>query len=190
MPLEVYGDSVCWSVSLSFFRIAPPGRRRSRWRRPDLFWTLFCGSRRAAALQADLMLISSQNGNTWASMKSFLLLIVGCKTAESYRSWPHSWQLHCRAAWQFTIDIVGATRDVRKALGKDDYCLSVFKDNAGVIEFNPDWSLVFINSRYLYKAEDVTQSSLLILAIVVTHLCVFMQKRCNLYFIWNVKWYL
>jgi phosphoribosylformylglycinamidine synthase len=32
---------------------------------------------------------------------------------------------------------------VRENLGADDYCLSVFKDNAGVIEFDKDWSIVF-----------------------------------------------
>jgi phosphoribosylformylglycinamidine synthase len=43
----------------------------------------------------------------------------------------------------FKSYIVQATADVRKARGKDDICLSVFKDNAGVIRFNEDWSLVF-----------------------------------------------
>ena len=43
----------------------------------------------------------------------------------------------------FKTFIVGATREVRKKLGEKDFCLSVFKDNAGVIEFNDDWSLVF-----------------------------------------------
>jgi phosphoribosylformylglycinamidine synthase len=43
----------------------------------------------------------------------------------------------------FKTFIVGATRDVRAAKGKKDFCLSVFKDNAGVIRFNDDWSLVF-----------------------------------------------
>ncbi len=43
----------------------------------------------------------------------------------------------------FKTYIVGATDKVRENLGKDDYCLSVFKDNAGVIEFNKDWSVVF-----------------------------------------------
>jgi phosphoribosylformylglycinamidine synthase len=43
----------------------------------------------------------------------------------------------------FKTFIVGVTRDVRAAKGKDDFCLSVFKDNAGVIRFNDDWSLVF-----------------------------------------------
>ncbi|MDX2481204.1 MAG: AIR synthase-related protein [Desulfuromusa sp.] len=43
----------------------------------------------------------------------------------------------------FKTYIVGATAKVRENLGAADFCLSVFKDNAGVIEFNADWSLVF-----------------------------------------------
>lgn len=43
----------------------------------------------------------------------------------------------------FKTFIVGATRDIRKKMGENDFCLSVFKDNAGVIAFNEDWSLVF-----------------------------------------------
>ena len=43
----------------------------------------------------------------------------------------------------FKTYIVGATRDIRAAKGERDFCLSVFKDNAGVIEFNRDWSVVF-----------------------------------------------
>ncbi len=43
----------------------------------------------------------------------------------------------------FKTYIVGATEKVRENLGAADFCLSVFKDNAGVIEFNSDWSLVF-----------------------------------------------
>ena len=43
----------------------------------------------------------------------------------------------------FKTYIVGATRDIRSRLGERDYCLSVFKDNAGVIRFNDDWSMVF-----------------------------------------------
>jgi phosphoribosylformylglycinamidine synthase len=43
----------------------------------------------------------------------------------------------------FKSYIMQVTADVRKARGKDDICLSVFKDNAGVIKFNDDWSLVF-----------------------------------------------
>jgi len=43
----------------------------------------------------------------------------------------------------FKSYIVRATQDVRKSQGAGDICLSVFKDNAGVIRFNDDWSLVF-----------------------------------------------
>ena len=35
-----------------------------------------------------------------------------------------------------------ATEDIRKKLGQRDYCLSVFKDNAGVIKLDDDWNLV------------------------------------------------
>jgi phosphoribosylformylglycinamidine synthase subunit PurSL len=43
----------------------------------------------------------------------------------------------------FKSYIQRTTADVRAALGEKDYCLSVFKDNAGVIRFNDEWSLVF-----------------------------------------------
>ncbi|GAW66189.1 phosphoribosylformylglycinamidine synthase [Geoanaerobacter pelophilus] len=43
----------------------------------------------------------------------------------------------------FKSFIQKTTADVRAAMGDKDYCLSVFKDNAGVIRFNDDWSLVF-----------------------------------------------
>jgi len=43
----------------------------------------------------------------------------------------------------FKTYIVGATRAVRARRGAQDFCLSVFKDNAGVIRFNNDWSMVF-----------------------------------------------
>lgn len=43
----------------------------------------------------------------------------------------------------FKSFIQKTTKDVREKLGNDDFCLSVFKDNAGVIRFNDDWSLVF-----------------------------------------------
>ena len=39
--------------------------------------------------------------------------------------------------------IQGATRVVREALGEEDWCLSVFKDNAGVVKFDERWSLVY-----------------------------------------------
>ncbi|MDP8255173.1 MAG: AIR synthase-related protein [Candidatus Alcyoniella australis] len=42
----------------------------------------------------------------------------------------------------FNTYIKGATRDVRETLGERDYCLSVFKDNAGVIRWEPDTNLV------------------------------------------------
>jgi phosphoribosylformylglycinamidine synthase subunit PurSL len=43
----------------------------------------------------------------------------------------------------FKTYIQGATKKVRELQGDKDYCLSVFKDNAGVIKFNDDYSLVF-----------------------------------------------
>jgi len=43
----------------------------------------------------------------------------------------------------FKSYIVRATKELRERAGKDDICLSVFKDNAGVIRFTDDWSLVF-----------------------------------------------
>ncbi len=43
----------------------------------------------------------------------------------------------------FKTYIVGATERVRRGKGDRDFCLSVFKDNAGVIAFNQDWSLCF-----------------------------------------------
>jgi phosphoribosylformylglycinamidine synthase len=43
----------------------------------------------------------------------------------------------------FKSFIQRTTKDVREKLGANDFCLSVFKDNAGVIRFNNDWSLVF-----------------------------------------------
>lgn len=43
----------------------------------------------------------------------------------------------------FKSYIVRATKELRERAGQDDICLSVFKDNAGVIRFTDDWSLVF-----------------------------------------------
>ncbi len=43
----------------------------------------------------------------------------------------------------FDTYIRGLTERVRAAKGAADLCLSVFSDNAGVIRFNRDWSLVF-----------------------------------------------
>jgi phosphoribosylformylglycinamidine synthase len=35
------------------------------------------------------------------------------------------------------------TAEIRARMGKDDWCLSVFKDNAGVISFDNEWNVVF-----------------------------------------------
>lgn len=43
----------------------------------------------------------------------------------------------------FKSFIQRTTKDVREKLGDKDFCLSVFKDNAGVIKFNDSHSLVF-----------------------------------------------
>ncbi len=43
----------------------------------------------------------------------------------------------------FNTYIKRATEEIRRARGADDWCVSVFKDNAGVIRFNKDWNLVF-----------------------------------------------
>jgi phosphoribosylformylglycinamidine synthase II len=43
----------------------------------------------------------------------------------------------------FDSYIRAATKKVRERLGKKDWCLSVFVDNAGVIKFNDDYNLVF-----------------------------------------------
>ena len=43
----------------------------------------------------------------------------------------------------FDSYIKRATKEIREQLGKDDWCLSVFVDNAGIIRFNKDYNLVF-----------------------------------------------
>jgi phosphoribosylformylglycinamidine synthase subunit PurSL len=43
----------------------------------------------------------------------------------------------------FKTYVVGSTNDIRAARGKRDFCLSVFKDNAGIISFNWKWNLAF-----------------------------------------------
>ncbi|MBK5276560.1 MAG: phosphoribosylformylglycinamidine synthase subunit PurS, partial [Desulfuromonadales bacterium] len=43
----------------------------------------------------------------------------------------------------FKSFIQRTTKDVRERMGEKDFCLSVFKDNAGVIRFNDTHSLVF-----------------------------------------------
>lgn len=42
----------------------------------------------------------------------------------------------------FKTYVQGATEKIRAKLGGKDFCLSVFKDNAGVIRFDDDWNLV------------------------------------------------
>ncbi len=41
----------------------------------------------------------------------------------------------------FKTYVQGSTEKIRSELGNSDFCLSVFKDNAGVIKFNEDWNL-------------------------------------------------
>ncbi len=43
----------------------------------------------------------------------------------------------------FSTYIKGSTRKIREALGSEDWCRSVFVDNAGVIQFNDEYNLVF-----------------------------------------------
>lgn len=43
----------------------------------------------------------------------------------------------------FNSYIKAATREIREKMGKDDFCLSVFVDNAGIIKFNNKHNLVF-----------------------------------------------
>ena len=43
----------------------------------------------------------------------------------------------------FSTCIKRSTRLIRERMGADDWCLSVFVDNAGIIRFNDHWNLVF-----------------------------------------------
>jgi phosphoribosylformylglycinamidine synthase len=43
----------------------------------------------------------------------------------------------------FSTCIKKSTREIRERMGAEDWCLSVFSDNAGIIRFNDDWNLVF-----------------------------------------------
>ncbi|MFO8058502.1 MAG: AIR synthase-related protein [bacterium] len=64
-----------------------------------------------------------------------------------------TWSEHCKhtifAARLDEIDsifntyIKAATREVREQKGDTDICVSVFKDNSGVIRFNEDWDLCY-----------------------------------------------
>ena len=39
--------------------------------------------------------------------------------------------------------IFEATQQIRRDLGKDDWCVSVFKDNAGIVKFTEDYNVAF-----------------------------------------------
>jgi phosphoribosylformylglycinamidine synthase len=39
--------------------------------------------------------------------------------------------------------IFGATQEIRRRLGKEDWCVSVFEDNAGVVRFNDEYHVCF-----------------------------------------------
>ena len=39
--------------------------------------------------------------------------------------------------------IFGATQEIRRRLGKDDWCVSVFEDNAGVVKFDDHFHVCF-----------------------------------------------
>src|SRR3989339_226578 len=43
----------------------------------------------------------------------------------------------------FSTCIKRSTREIRERMGANDWCLSVFSDNAGIIRFNDDWTLLF-----------------------------------------------
>ena len=43
----------------------------------------------------------------------------------------------------FARFVKGSTKKIRSKMGKNDWCLSVFVDNAGIIRFNDDYNLVF-----------------------------------------------
>ncbi|HUJ70464.1 MAG TPA: AIR synthase-related protein [Syntrophorhabdales bacterium] len=43
----------------------------------------------------------------------------------------------------FKTYVAGSTNAIREALGKNDFCLSVFKDNSGIIKFNEKQSLAY-----------------------------------------------
>jgi len=43
----------------------------------------------------------------------------------------------------FNTYIRRSTEEIRRSMGEKDWCVSVFKDNAGVMRFNKDWNLVF-----------------------------------------------
>ncbi|MCX5906767.1 MAG: AIR synthase-related protein [Deltaproteobacteria bacterium] len=50
---------------------------------------------------------------------------------------------HLRIDSLFATYIQRSTGEIRKALGKNDWCVSVFEDNAGVIKLDDEWNFVF-----------------------------------------------
>jgi len=64
-----------------------------------------------------------------------------------------TWSEHCKhTIFSARIDeldnifrtcIKAATREVREQKGEDDFCVSVFSDNSGVIRFTEDWDLCY-----------------------------------------------
>ncbi len=88
--------------------------------------------------------------------------LPGCPTDVELEALAQTWSEHCKhkifsGIIEYTDEqgnreeihslfktyIQGTTAKVREKLGDTDYCLSVFKDNAGVIRFNEEYSLVF-----------------------------------------------
>jgi phosphoribosylformylglycinamidine synthase len=61
-----------------------------------------------------------------------------------------TWSEHCshdgrvrRIDGLLRETIFAATAEVRRRLGADDWCVSVFADNAGVVKFEPGWNVCF-----------------------------------------------
>ncbi len=87
--------------------------------------------------------------------------LAGGPTDVEIEALAQTWSEHCKhkifnAAIEYndgshteTVDslfktyIAGSTNRIRKSLGKRDFCLSVFKDNSGIIKFNNRYNLAF-----------------------------------------------
>ncbi len=87
--------------------------------------------------------------------------LLGGVTDVEMEALAQTWSEHCKhkifnAAIEYdedgrveTIDslfktyVVGSTSRIRKSMGKRDFCLSVFKDNAGIIKFNNRYNLAY-----------------------------------------------
>ncbi|MDY0184462.1 MAG: phosphoribosylformylglycinamidine synthase subunit PurS [Desulfuromonadaceae bacterium] len=86
----------------------------------------------------------------------------GCITDAELEALAQTWSEHCKHkifaaridyedeyGQKESIDslfksyIMETTSEVRRQKGADDICLSVFKDNAGVVRFTDDWSMVY-----------------------------------------------